>query len=634
MFSFLFPIIYVCDLFKTPFLLRFEGNKKSSTYIGALLSIGVFTAICVSFFQSDMIHKNSPNVIEKVISTYSANTANSPSISLDSRFGLIPFSFGLADYARNIYQDKTIFSIDSYHTFQYGNSTIFKIEPMPTRPCQPEDTPLKFNQVNLVTCVPKGRDYEIQGASQDDIFISIGFSLRVCNPSDNVTCQSPEAIAAFLSDKYFFIYSPDYTFDVNNYENPIKAEYRFKITKVSLTQSSMMLQYYQKASFQSDNNWLYSSPEETIVFNKDYDETTSAQLQVGQFMYMNNYSQPLIMYYFGTSKTQHIIIRKYQKLQEALANVAGISNTLVFIGFILTGFQSRLSMVTKIIKSLYVSQHKSRRNKKKHYITPDKKEENKFTNSPISFDKPIPRESKELSSAMKKQEETANLVEQSPIKNKDVIVEMQVRGTINTESNKMFTERQDLDMNMTDSKGLINDSQTLIKKNDENKVLKFQKYINKNYRVRGLKLTSYKYIKAQLRKSFGKPLNDEQKLILKAEEIYNKEIDIITILTKLQDIEKLKKILLSDDQLALFELLDKPRIYGEKPDDERENTKSLSTLSAFSPKKKKEDALVATGQIYFRMIEKKDKSSVELRLLELLEEDVEEYDQNTNLEQK
>ena len=209
MFSFLFPIIYVCDLFKTPFLLRFEGNKKSSTYIGALLSIGVFTAICVSFFQSDMIHKNSPNVIEKVISTYSASSANSPSITLDSRFGLIPFSFGLTDYARNIYQDKTIFFIDSYHTFHFGNSTVIKMEPMFTRPCQPEDTedtPLKYYQVNLVTCVPKGREYEIQGASQDDIFISISFSLRVCNPSDNVTCQSPEEIATFLRDKYFFIY--------------------------------------------------------------------------------------------------------------------------------------------------------------------------------------------------------------------------------------------------------------------------------------------------------------------------------------------------------------------------------------------------------------------------------------------
>ena len=77
----------------------------------------------------------------------------------------------------------------------------------------------------------------------------------------------------------------------------------------------------------------------------------------------------------------------------------------------------------------------------------------------------------------------------------------------------------------------------MINKADNVKTAKFEKYINKSIKVRGLKITTYKFMKAQIKKTFGKSLNDEQLLILKAMDIYNKEIDIITkiitnILTK------------------------------------------------------------------------------------------------------
>ena len=626
-FSCLLPVIYVCDLFKTPMLLRFNNKKESSTYFGAFLSLGVLAAICVSFFQSDMIHKTNPSVIEKVISTYSLKTPDSPPITIDSRFPLVPFSFGLADYNRNIYKDPTIFSIDAYQTEQYGNNTIFMMEPLPKRPCQLEDTPLNFTapgSIQNVFCVPLGNSFVIQGGSQDDIFKSIGFSLRVCNPlTDGVVCQSPEIIAEFLQDKYFFLYYADFTFNIDDYDNSINPEYSFQYTRVSLTSSTMMVQYYQPAIFQSDDNWIYSSSKETDVFNTDYVETNSITLGLGEFMGMNNYTQPLLMYYFGTTKTQHILTRRYQKLQEALANVAGISNTCIFIGFILTGFQSRLFMVTRVMKSLYISQHKQKKTKKKT-IKKDEQIPNSSTKmiKPTSIDITIPQ------SPPKKYEETK--LEESPIKKKDVIVELKqiTDSQRDTSPNKMFTERED-ERQM--SKALsVNESQTLIQTQQKStKCSKFLKYVNKNSKGRGMKITSYHYIKAQIKKTCGRTLTDEDKLTLKAEEIYNKETDILTLLTKLQDLEKLKKILLTEDQYCLFELIDKPRIY---PDDENEITRNLtrnfSTLSSFSPKKKKEDIQNGGVQIYNKIIEKKEKSDLELRLLDLLERDIEEFDQN------
>ena len=48
---------------------------------------------------------------------------------------------------------------------------------------------------------------------------------------------------------------------------------------------------------------------------------------------------------------------------------------------------------------------------------------------------------------------------------------------------------------------------------------------------------------------------------MRARKIYKKEIDIAKILKRIQDIEKLKYLLMSEEQIALFDVLEKPLIY-------------------------------------------------------------------------
>ena len=104
-----------------------------------------------------------------------------------------------------------------------------------------------------------------------------------------------------------------------------------------------------------------------------------------------------------------------------------------------------------------------------------------------------------------------------------------------------------------------------------------------------------------------------------AEEIYKEEIDIITILFKLQEIDKLKKILLSDDQIALFNLLDKPKICpilkSKKEFCWNQNQYNMS----------KEETIAENIRIYENMNRKPEKTKVDIRLLELLEKDMEEF---------
>ncbi len=52
----------------------------------------------------------------------------------------------------------------------------------------------------------------------------------------------------------------------------------------------------------------------------------------------------------------------------------------------------------------------------------------------------------------------------------------------------------------------------------------------------------------------------KQELISKAEKTYKKDLDIVNIVTKLHDLEKLKILLLDENQLVLFNYLSKPTI--------------------------------------------------------------------------
>ena len=69
----------------------------------------------------------------------------------------------------------------------------------------------------------------------------------------------------------------------------------------------------------------------------------------------------------------------------------------------------------------------------------------------------------------------------------------------------------------------------------------------------------------------------KQKIIEKSDAIFMKEFDVINILKKLHEIEKLKLILLNEDQLILFNSLSKPMIYME---DEPEMVKKYEGNSA------------------------------------------------------
>ena len=105
--------------------------------------------------------------------------------------------------------------------------------------------------------------------------------------------------------------------------------------------------------------------------------------------------------------------------------------------------------------------------------------------------------------------------------------------------------------------------------------LKFRDHKNK------IKFSTFEYIKYCVKKMCRMAFSFKEKLFIKAQDTFENEIDIVNILQRIQDIEKLKYLLLNEKQMALFNVLEKPMIYV----DENRNPNRTSFSLIFAPKK-------------------------------------------------
>ncbi|KAL4499103.1 hypothetical protein ABPG72_017005 [Tetrahymena utriculariae] len=106
-----------------------------------------------------------------------------------------------------------------------------------------------------------------------------------------------------------------------------------------------------------------------------------------------------------------------------------------------------------------------------------------------------------------------------------------------------------------------------------------QRIAEKSIKIKG----SFSYFLNYLK--FGKCLKTEQNLLIKKAQEYSKvDLNIYVILDKLQEIQKLKKILFSPEQITLFNFIRKPVIKNENQSSKnikQVETKALSAKSKF-----------------------------------------------------
>jgi len=653
-------IAYQLDFFKRPLPLTVMSKEKTFTWLGVVLSLIVLVCICLSFFQSDMVQKTSPVILEKTTIA---------SIAPKQIFGENrPFMYGLVDENSNGYIDDAIFKID-VAIFRFDNG-VASLRAIPSVPCETISNSLFLNQTPSFTnysCILND-DIIIQGELSDYVYQGIYFQLRICNnETDKVTCKNEEEIANFLAGMNLYTIYPDYTYDIDNYDNPHSAKFSTLIQPLSLDNSNWWAQSIKQSTFVNDDFFLYSDPYKTVLSLSDVMTIFTYPILQGQLTTFNTIQNPLTANFFLSSNDIHYISRTYQKLQNALANCSGIASALFIIGGILTEIHSRMALLLIILKNLYVFKIKTNKsenqvrkrkkiNKMEEYELKSTTNNKKLTLKNIDKKLTIKnqeyaikendnikvnRNEKNIPMATIQDVEVHTNLEEKHIKNEFLVGnlgENKIKQKILSELDNPQSEMDDIIIPMTSSitKGpetKITGYNSIVMPNsikiqelnindDNDKIKHFEEYLkkhierdNKNYNINISNL-----IIAKGKRLFQKKLTQEEQLILKAEEVFHKEIDIVSILRKLQEIEKIKFVLLNPSQISLLKLLEKPVINCDEDNPNlmmQLSTTIIESGNIISLKKK--NPLV---DIYKQLLKSESKSEVDCRILQLLDDGV------------
>jgi hypothetical protein len=519
------------DFFGESIHLRINNQTTSKTLLGGISSIFIIVGFSSMFItlSLDIFQKEKP-----IVSLENRILSKSPNLTLDS-FSL-PISINLQDYYLNTYYMPNIFVLEAYLVSRINDSLI------PTKldleNCSLNNFPQISNKSFIESklynnlCI-KNQSLSIGGNIQEDYvqYITIGLKTCINSTNSNITCASENEIMDFFSKNtlYFSLYFQNNIINSQNYLYPETSFIKnvYKMIKYGLYKESGL--FFKNQILFSDNGFILDTnyQHNVVSYNQEYYEFSDMNLSDGY----------LCSFFLYSSNLMEIYRRNYTKFQDVLANVGALSNMFIYIlQYFVSIFSSNVlnqHILNKIFDFLIIKKQISKNetiNFGKSGLLNIKKINNLIYNAHNNLPEEIKSENVDMNSKNNKNENGDKL---------ENIKENRI-DQIDTQKNKFSTPR--------------------IKINEENipdsiDILKVIESHQKNYR---LKFTSTEILLMNFLPCFKKKeLKEKFLLYEKSLESLNDYLDISYIITKLEELEKLKLLLLSYDQLAVFNFISK-----------------------------------------------------------------------------
>ena len=584
------------DLFRRPLYLRIEKQEMTATKFGLLLSFAIYGILIYFMFKSDCFLKEKPKIITQI-----TNLPSSPTITFNDR----PFAFAIQDATGRIYEDPSIFSFNvSMITRNTTNSGIqISDQPIECHQCNNETDDQTLNGFHCLN----NRELTIFG--DDDNFFSQFFQISInkCKNStfNNNFCKSQDEINDFFLSKNLNLFYKNTVFQLQNYETPIIQKFTSNLYKLDPKLNRNIIYLFQKALLITEGSTLFSPQEsqETWVFD-------SEKTEIG-FSTSNN--DPILVLIVKCSNKMLKQQRSYQTLAEALAILGGLFSFFVLAGKVFSKIEKKIYVTILLMNNLYSFQqfipsfnHATQRFMS--YMAPKvfQNIENKQINCfHDSNDKKI-----EKFFPIKIEKIKGNF-----IKKKRNLKEESIRNYLKVEQKLVTSLNTSIDSkdNLKVTKKI---SRTKKKREDFDKNDDFPKsledFVDFKNRKNKIIFSIFDYLRLILKILFRRKKNFKEKLFLRAQDAFYTEIDLVKILQRIQDIEKLKHLLLNEKQISLFNVLEKPIIYVDE-----KNTKFIKNknLQRASLKEKMDKAY----EYYQELEKKKDLEAIDKKLFNLVD---------------
>jgi len=585
------------DIFRFSLGFRLGKKEKSSTSSGKMMTISILIFLFYNFITSDLLKKKNAQTLSQDL-----EQSSHPDL-LFSRKNFT-LAIGMANWNNVFTIDESIFSIHFYQYHANNNDQTVNQTEIFLEPCTKShfiENPDDFDLLSLnnTFCLPN-ENVRIRGYWDEEIIDYFLFQVFPCsNSSDsNIICKSNEEISYFFQNSYIEYYITNHNIDSENYNAPISRNLKMNYYYLMKGLKKEVDLFLKETQVITDDGFFLESINTISAYLQDQ-ITCDVNLQnadSGDFIFEMD---------FYSSSIQTQVKRNYQKIQTLLAQLGGICNFLFFLGVMISKIENHYKVVSILSNELYIF--------------------------PATYDKVRKDQSERVKSQMEEALESARKIE-----NKGNSKTMKKSKYAQSSPNKQIVpilfldKKRQIELNenyKSNSEPIKTQFQETIKNEDSKLDL-----VNKSKNL-SINLEHYRKIKqkennfsigfCQFLKSFKKnrdTMTMQEKLFMEAQNHISEELDIVKLLNRLQEIDKLKRIVLSDEQIYFFDLLSKPMIVLDKPigrevkvDDRRFKFASRNRFWFNDHRVEK---------LYKDMKIKSQKCEIDERIIKLLDEDV------------
>lgn len=542
-------ILEEIDFFGQPVEFNINNKFKSTTFIGGLLTIimilALFALLIVNFITLST-HSNPQSVQEF------GSTNEVPQYILD-KYNL-PLAFSVSGNSNIGLNVSRYFKIEVFNI--YGetdkdlNKTAFNYSL-----CKADNFPQlseeKFYGIGLNTsfCI-EDQNLNMEGSWGESYISYISFRVSICKQSENKNCASLEETREYLAKNVLFwnIYVLDSKVNVQNYLNPFSFEILNAYKGIYFGMSKIQDFYISNSTLISDDGLFLSTGKNVY---ESLQVTSSANFD---YFPMDNDDLRLVTFDVMSSSNYQITYRSYTKITIILGTLGGVVQILRIMFTSFCSIFSKTRRDLKCINSLFYFDKYNEFNYSKTMKIIESSN-NSFSNSSKIFNG-------------KKHIKLKNLDSKNSQFWHDEEKNNYVNHNVNNANNIFDETNNDINSNISNDSKLDAEIRKKIK----------ERLINLNKKHQNsLKFTFVNIIEAFIcfRCVKSKKLNYKKLLFDKSYKIIHQYLDIIFIIKILNEFEILKKMIMNQEQMNIFELIEKQLITNIDSKDENfkiENT--------------------------------------------------------------
>ncbi|CAD8116050.1 unnamed protein product [Paramecium sonneborni] len=521
-------ILKKVDIFSQPVLLLIKQEQGHKTLFGACLTSGLISFFLYLLIVNLFDLRQGKNLTS--LSTEIYHTQPHQFKLDETNFTL---TFAIQSPSFKTYIDESVYvveaKIQTKITRITDNEKIdeWTQQDLPLTKCNPElirqvELQQYFSQLDLTTnyCIDwnKIKELDLEGTFDSLVYRAILLEFKICNDltKKSKECKSRDEIKKQLEQNYFSFQMPSYVVDVKNDKHPFLSKGEDIFTTISSKIFKEISIYMQPITVFTDIG----------IINEDYEVQNTLRYKRHTEMIDLNESDLIMNVVIRLDQIEQQYYRNYTKIQIIISKMGGLWQVFFTLAFLIQKPINMLSYYVKILNSLFEfeqEQKKPIKNQKQENPNPETLQQEFSSRQQLQSTKEI----------LFIQNKKKSLQRLQSIKRKKKQIEAIESLALDPQSKEETKKQLTKAISFSIKQYFLSISKKL--------KMRWTDYL---YFINCF-VNSKNYKSLQIQYSFKKII---------------KQMDVLYILKKLQEIDKLKMILLTESQIKIFDYLQKPTI--------------------------------------------------------------------------